>query len=123
MDVHLQDDYYYMYHIYPRTAGLYIAGMMAQIDILLEKGHLSSEIVNETIIEATDSLNPYMDEKGISHMIDNCSTTARIGARKWGPRLEKLLEQNMETVNKNKHIDNFINHKIHNIVRELYKYK
>ena len=52
--------------------------MMSQIDILLEKGHLNSEIVNETIIEATDSLNPYMDEKGISHMIDNCSTTARL---------------------------------------------
>jgi ketol-acid reductoisomerase len=123
LDVHLQDDYYYMYHIYPRTAGLYIAGMMAQIDILLEKGHLNSEIVNESVIEATDSLNPYMDEKGIAHMIDNCSTTARLGARKWAPRLETLLEKNMDVGKKTTNIKNFINHDIHNVIEELYKYK
>ena len=123
LDVHLQDDYYYMYHIYPRTAGLYVAGMMAQIDILLEKGHLNSEIVNETIIEATDSLNPYMDEKDIAHMIDNCSTTARLGARKWGPRLEKLLEQNMGSARNNVSIETFLKHEIHGVINELYKFK
>ena len=123
-DIHLQEDDYYMYHIYPRTAGLYIAGMMAQIDILLEKGHLNSEIVNESVIEATDSLNPYMDEKGIAHMIDNCSTTARLGARKWAPILEILLDENM--FNENNacgNINDFINHDIHNVIEELYKYK
>tara|TARA_Y200000002_G_C22655259_1_gene653197 strand:- start:223 stop:1731 length:1509 start_codon:yes stop_codon:yes gene_type:complete len=123
MDIHLQDDYYYMYNIYPRTAGLYIAGIMAQIDILLEKGHCNSEIVNESIIEATDSLNPYMDEKGIAHMIDNCSTTARLGARKWAPRIEKELEQNMTSGITTGRIENFLDHKIHSVVQELYQYK
>ena len=82
--------------IEPMTAGLYIGAMMAQIDILILNKHSYSEIINESIIEATDSLNPYMNEKGISYMIDNCSTTARLGARKWAPRLDYLLEQNMD---------------------------
>ena len=78
----------------PTVAGIYIATMMAQIDILMENGHNYSEIVNESIIEATDSLNPYLYNKGISHMIDNCSVTARLGARKWGPRFDYLYSQN-----------------------------
>jgi len=123
-DVYLQDDYYFMYHICPKTAGVYIGGMMAQIDILLEKGHSYSEIINETIIEATDSLNPYMNEKGIAYMIDNCSTTAKLGARKWAPRLESLLEQNMfNDQGKLGDINKFTEHKIHNVIEELYKYK
>lgn len=117
-NIHFQDDYYYMYNIHPKTAGIYIGGMMAQIDILLEKGHSYSEIINESIIEATDSLNPYMDEKGIAYMIDNCSTTARLGARKWGPRLEKLLER--ECIS---NVNNFEYHPIHKIIKELYKLK
>jgi len=80
--------------IEPTVAGIYIATMMAQIDILMENGHNYSEIVNESIIEATDSLNPYLYDKGISHMIDNCSVTARLGARKWGPRFDYLYSQN-----------------------------
>jgi ketol-acid reductoisomerase len=67
--------------------------MMAQVDLLKEKGHPYSEIANESIIEAVDSLNPYMDYKGISYMIDNCSTTARLGARKWAPRFDYILVQ------------------------------
>ena len=47
--VHLENDYYYMYHINPKTAGLYIGGMMAQIDILLENDHSVTEIINESI--------------------------------------------------------------------------
>ena len=82
--------------IEPMTAGIYIGAMMAQIDILIKNKHSYSEIINESIIEATDSLNPYMNERGISYMIDNCSTTARLGARKWAPRLDYLLEQNMD---------------------------
>ncbi len=39
----------------PVTAGIYVATMMAQADLLLEKGHPYSEIVNESIIEAVDS--------------------------------------------------------------------
>lgn len=78
----------------PTTAGVYIAGMMAQIDLLRERGHSYSEVINESIIEAVDSLNPYMHYKGISYMVDNCSHTARIGTRKWGPRFDYALYQN-----------------------------
>ena len=79
--------------INPVTAGIYIATMMAQVDLLREKGHPYSEIANESIIEAVDSLNPYMHHKGVAFMIDNCSTTARLGARKWAPRFDYLLTQ------------------------------
>ena len=40
-----------------------------------------------------DSLNPYMHYRGVAYMIDNCSTTARLGARKWAPRFDYLLTQ------------------------------
>ncbi|MDZ7728290.1 MAG: ketol-acid reductoisomerase [Dehalococcoidia bacterium] len=79
--------------INPVTAGVYIATMMAQVDLLREKGHPYSEIANESIIEAVDSLNPYMHFKGVAFMIDNCSTTARLGARKWAPRFDYILGQ------------------------------
>jgi ketol-acid reductoisomerase len=79
--------------IHPVTAGIYIATMMAQTDILRERGHPYSEIVNESIIEAIDSLNPYMDFKDVAYMVDNCSTTARLGARKWAPRFDYAITQ------------------------------
>lgn len=77
----------------PTTAGIYIAVMMAQIDILKRNGHSYSEIVNESVIEAVDSLCPYMHYKGVSFMVDNCSRTARLGSRKWAPRFDYILEQ------------------------------
>jgi ketol-acid reductoisomerase len=67
----------------PFTAGIFCGVMTAQIDTFIEKGHPYSEIANESVIEATDSLNPYMHARGVSFMVDNCSTTARLGARKW----------------------------------------
>jgi ketol-acid reductoisomerase len=79
--------------IHPVTAGIYVATMMAQVDLLKEKGHPYSEIANESIIEAVDSLNPYMHYKGVAYMVDNCSTTARLGARKWAPRFDYILTQ------------------------------
>jgi ketol-acid reductoisomerase len=79
--------------IHPVTAGIYIATMMAQINLLKEKGHSYSEIANESIIEAVDSLNPYMHHRGIAFMVDNCSITARLGARKWAPRFDYILSQ------------------------------
>ena len=102
-------------------SAIYIGSMMAQVDILSNKGHSFSEIVNESIIEAVDSLNPYMYSYGISNMIDNCSNTARLGARKWGPRLEAMLNQNMD----NKKIpfditvEPFNEHKIHDIYKTI----
>jgi ketol-acid reductoisomerase len=77
----------------PFTAGVYIATMMAQIDILLEHGHPYSEAANESVIESVDSLNPYMHARGVAYMIDNCSTTARLGARRWAPHFDYLLTQ------------------------------
>src|SRR5215471_5513890 len=77
--------------IEPATAGIYLGVMMAQIDVLQRNGHGWSEICNETIIEAVDSLNPYMAARGVDYMIDNCSTTARLGARKWGPRFAQMV--------------------------------
>lgn len=79
--------------VHPFTAGVYIATMMAQIDVLLEKGHPYSEVANESVIECVDSLNPYMHARGVSYMIDNCSTTARLGARKWAPRFDYNITQ------------------------------
>ncbi|HWJ64725.1 MAG TPA: hypothetical protein VNS19_22315 [Acidimicrobiales bacterium] len=77
----------------PFTAGAYVATMMAQIDVLNEAGHPLSEIVNESVIEATDSLNPYMHARGIAYMVDNCSITARLGSRKWAPRFDYAMVQ------------------------------
>lgn len=40
-----------------------------QIDVLREKGHTYSEVCNESIIEAVDSLNPYMHARGVAFMV------------------------------------------------------
>ncbi|KAK7401924.1 hypothetical protein VNO78_13793 [Psophocarpus tetragonolobus] len=79
--------------LYPFTAGVFVALMMAQIEILRKKGHSYSEIINESVIEAVDSLNPFMHARGVSFMVDNCSTTARMGSRKWAPRFDYILTQ------------------------------
>ncbi|KAL4562016.1 hypothetical protein LXL04_034204 [Taraxacum kok-saghyz] len=79
--------------LYPFTAGVYVALMMAQIEVLRKKGHSYSEIINESLIESVDSLNPFMHARGVSFMVDNCSTTARWGSRKWAPRFDYILTQ------------------------------
>ncbi|KAF8409030.1 hypothetical protein HHK36_005102 [Tetracentron sinense] len=79
--------------LYPFTAGVYVALMMAQIEVLRKKGHSYSEIINESVIESVDSLNPFMHARGVSFMVDNCSTTARLGSRKWAPRFDYILTQ------------------------------
>ncbi|KAH7651621.1 Ketol-acid reductoisomerase protein [Dioscorea alata] len=79
--------------LHPFTAGVYVALMMAQIEVLRKKGHSYSEIINESVIEAVDSLNPFMHARGVSFMVDNCSTTARLGSRKWAPRFDYILTQ------------------------------
>ncbi len=103
----------------PFTAGLYCAVMMAQIDLLIEKGHCLSEVCNESVIEAVDSLNPYMHFKGVAYMVDNCSTTARLGSRKWAPRFDyNIMQQAFVDYDRKKEVDgrlleDFTNHKIH----------
>ncbi len=101
----------------PKAAGVFIATMMAQVDVLIEHGHSFSEVINESIIESVDSLNPYIDYKGIAFMIDNCSTTARLGARKWAPRFDYIFKQQAYTQFNNAPndalISNFENHSVH----------
>jgi len=107
----------------PFTAGVYCATMMAQINLLVEKGHCLSEVCNESVIEAVDSLNPFMHYRGVAFMVDNCSTTARLGSRKWAPRFDYILEQLAMTACDNKKpIDNekimaFKENKIHQALR------
>ena len=104
------------------SAGVYCATMMAQIDILVEKGHSWSEIANESVIEAVDSLNPYMHFRGVSYMIDNCSTTARLGARKWAPRFDyNLTQQAYVAIDNDESVDGdlfdrFLSHEVHPVL-------
>lgn len=103
----------------PFSAGVYCAVMMAQIDLLKEKGHCFSEIINESVIEAVDSLNPYMHHKGVAFMVDNCSTTARLGSRKWAPRFDYNITQQAFVAIDNREkldtslIEKFKTHEIH----------
>jgi ketol-acid reductoisomerase len=113
--------------INPFTAGVYVATMMAQIDVLLEEGHPYSEVVNESVIEAVDSLCPYMHYRGIAFMVDNCSFTAKTGSRKWAPRFDYILDQLAYTavdggvaVNEQL-IADFEKHSVHQAVEECCK--
>jgi ketol-acid reductoisomerase len=111
----------------PFTAGVYVATMMAQIDVLLEEGHPYSEVVNESVIEAVDSLCPYMHYRGIAFMVDNCSFTAKTGSRKWAPRFDYILDQLAYTAVDNgapvneELIAAFENHSVHQAVEECCK--
>ncbi|MBI3459119.1 hypothetical protein HY061_02555 [Candidatus Azambacteria bacterium] len=106
----------------PVTAGIYCALMMAQVDLLIERGHRLSEICNESVIEAVDSLNPYMHYKGVAYMVDNCSTTARLGTRKWGPRFDHVTMQQVLVSLWSNRIDQemigkFLDHPVHKALR------
>ncbi|TXG46457.1 hypothetical protein EZV62_028043 [Acer yangbiense] len=97
--------------LYPFTAGVFVgtydgpgikvvslfldqsSHFYSMIEVLRKKGHSYSEIINESLIEAVDSLNPFMHARGVSFMVDNCSTTARLGSRKWAPRFDYVLTQ------------------------------
>ena len=111
----------------PFTAGVYIATMMAQIDILIANNHPYSEVANESVIEAVDSLNPYMHARGVSYMVDNCSTTARLGSRKWAPRFDYMLTQESYVLlDTNQKLDEtpvaaFKDHEIHTVIAECAK--
>lgn len=111
----------------PFTAGVYVATMMAQCDVLLEAGHPYSEVINESVIEAVDSLCPYMHYRGVAFMVDNCSFTAKTGSRKWAPRFDYILDQLAYTAVDNgvpvntDLISAFENHEIHQAVTECCK--
>jgi ketol-acid reductoisomerase len=107
------------------TAGTFVGTMMAQVDLLMERGHPYSEIANESVIEAVDSLLPYMHARGVAYMVDNCSTTARLGTRKWGPRFDAQLSQiaypaaDAKGAVDGERIDAFRSHPIHEVLATL----
>jgi ketol-acid reductoisomerase len=109
--------------LHPFTAGVYCGVMMAQIDELIERGHPYSEIANESVIESVDSLNPYMHARGVAYMVDNCSMTARLGARKWAARFDYLLmQQTYPAIDSDGPVDQtpfdrFESHPIHDVLR------
>ncbi len=113
--------------VHPFTAGVYCATMVAQCDLLKAKGHPYSEVANESVIEAVDSLNPYMHKRGVAYMVDNCSTTARLGSRKWAPRFDYTIsEQAYVAIDENQPVDNklidaFKSNIIHAILAECGK--
>lgn len=107
----------------PLIAALYVAGMIAQIDVLFEKGHVASEICLESVVDAVTMLNPHMHEVGIDHTLENCSLTAGVGARHWSPRFEKMIREKILPQIKNPpHFskpEKFLNHPIHPILRDF----
>src|SRR5215468_554632 len=113
----------------PETAGLYCAVMMAQVDLLLKNGHSYSEVCNESVIEAVDSLNPYMHARGVAYMVDNCSTTARLGSRKWAPRFDyTLMEEVFPAVDEGDELDEqpmqaFNDHVIHDVLATVGEFR
>ncbi len=74
------------------------------------------------MIEAVDSLNPYMHARGVAYMVDNCSTTARLGSRKWAPRFDYLItEQAFVRIDdkealETRLVDSFKTHDIHEVL-------
>ncbi|RHY36543.1 hypothetical protein DYB38_008440, partial [Aphanomyces astaci] len=115
--------------LHPTTAGMYVAMMMAQIDVLLSHNHGYSEIANESVIEATDSLNPFMHARGVAYMVDNCSMTARLGTRKWAPRFDYTLTEQALSVGgdsktpleKKELLAKFTSHRIHDVLNTCLK--
>jgi ketol-acid reductoisomerase len=113
----------------PLTAGIFCGAMMAQVDVFDDSGHPWSEIANESIIELVDSLIPYMHARGVAYMIDNCSTTARLGARKWAPRFEAAITQLVFPIldDTGDHDDELIKqleeHAIHDVLSAIGRYR
>jgi ketol-acid reductoisomerase len=104
------------------TAGTFVGTMVAQLDVLAAHGHAWSEIANESVIEAVDSLLPYLHARGVAHMVDNCSTTARLGARKWAPRFEVELGRQAGDGGP-ADVAAFLTHPIHGVLDALRPFK
>ena len=80
-------------------------------------------------IEAMESLNPLIPARGVSFMVDNCSTTTRLGSNKWDPQFNYILtQQDFVGVIKgspiNKYlISNFLSEPKHNSIEVCAKQK
>jgi ketol-acid reductoisomerase len=116
-------------HIDPVTAGIFCGGMMAQVDLLVDEHHPWSEIANESVIELVDSLIPYMHARGVAYMIDNCSTTARLGARKWALRFEAAITQQVFPLLDGRGVRNDLlvkhleEHRLHEVLKTIGEYR
>jgi ketol-acid reductoisomerase len=113
----------------PLTAGIFCGALMAQVDAFEGSGHPWSEIANESVIEVVDSLIPYMHARGVAYMVDNCSTTARLGARKWEPRFEATITQHVFPVldgagaHDDALIEDLEGHALHQVLTEIAGYR
>jgi ketol-acid reductoisomerase len=68
-----------------------------------------------------------MHARGVAYMVDNCSTTARLGSRKWAPRFDYVITEqsfvqldDKETPDMSA-LDAFKQHDIHAILAECAK--
>lgn len=84
-------------------AGELVGIMHAQYDLFRNNGHLPSEAFNETVEEATQSLYPMIDERGMDWMYANCSSTAQRGALDWNGRFKEVLEPALQPVYEGKY--------------------
>ena len=113
----------------PLTAGIFCGAMIAQVDTFVTAGHSWSEIANESVIELVDSLIPFMHARGVAYMIDNCSTTARLGARKWEPRFEAAITQQVFPTldcggdHDDALIEQLNSHPIHDVLATITRYR
>jgi ketol-acid reductoisomerase len=70
-----------------------------------------------------------MHARGVAYMIDNCSTTARLGARKWAPRFEAAITQHVfpSLDDGGDHDDALVKalneHPIHEVLAEIARYR
>jgi ketol-acid reductoisomerase len=70
-----------------------------------------------------------MHARGVAYMVDNCSTTARLGTRKWAPRFDYVLDQQAYTAIDDAgdggaagaHFANFESHPIHDVLKAVDK--
>lgn len=107
----------------PLVAAVYVAGMISQVDVLLEKGHRASEICLESVVDAVTMLNPHMHVVGIDHVLASCSLTAGVGARRMSPKFSKMIqEQILPRIKSATHAlqpEKFLNHPIHKILKDF----
>ena len=65
-----------------------------------------------------------MHARGVAYMVDNCSTTARLGSRKWAPRFDYTITQqafvdiDAKKAADKKLLDAFKKHPAHKILAE-----
>ncbi len=69
-----------------------------------------------------------MHARGVAYMVDNCSTTARLGSRKWAPRFDYLITQQSYVAHRRQGaagrvalVDAFKDHQIHDVLAECAK--